>query len=115
MNLSDRKAFIILAILLLFILVVNIITFKQDHNWNNVDFAGYILCAKSIVDGTVNELDLFDKFLSDNSTKDTGVIISKWGFPLLLSPVYYFWGLDIYAMKIFVSLFFPLSLWMVFL
>lgn len=115
MNLSKKKAFIVLLIISIVIFTVNVISFLNGHNWENADFAAYINCAKSIVDGTVTDLVSTDKFMIENSNIDTGTIIGPWGFPLLLSPVYYFWGLNIYAMKVFVNLFFILSLWIVFL
>jgi len=115
MDISNKKTYIILFLILLLSFTINISTFNKGHNWNNVDFAGYLLCTKSLLEGTVNELVSFDRFLISHSTKETGTILGNWGFPFLLSPVYYAFGLNLYAMKVYVNLFFLLSLWMVFL
>lgn len=115
MHLNKKATCVLLSLILFIGLLINITTVTNGHNWENSDFAGYIMCARSIVDGTVKELFSMDRFLIENSNKDVGTIIGPWGFPVLLSPVYYFFGLDIYAMKVYVSLFFLLSLWIIFL
>ena len=114
MYLNKRNTYIILFSVILLIFSINLMTFKSGHNWGD-DFSSYIGQAKSLVDGTVNEFVEADIFLNEHSTMDTGGLYGSWGFPLLLSPIYYFFGLDMFAMKVFVNLFFMFSLFVLFL
>jgi hypothetical protein len=114
MNLSNKNTSIILFIILTLSFILNITTFKNGHNWGG-DFSVYINQARSMVEGTVNDLVNIEKYLVENSTNNVGTILGSWGFAFLLSPVYYFFGLNIFAMKVLVSLFFVLSLCTVFL
>ncbi len=97
MELTNKNTYTILFILLTLAFIVNISTLKGGHNWENSDFVGYISQTKSLVEGSVDELLSHDKFMIENSTKDTGTLSSPWGFPILLSPVYYMFGADIAA------------------
>ncbi len=114
MNLTKKSTRTILYMILILSFVVNILTFKNGHDWGG-DFSGYIYQAKSLVEGTTAELVVADRYLIENSTTRVGGLLSPWGFPIALSPVYYFFGLNIYAMKVLISLFFGLSLLAVFL
>lgn len=103
--LSERKIYIILFFIIALTATIYLISFRPGHNWGG-DFSEYIAQAKSISEG----YDFPGKFV------DTyGSFIYPWGFPLLLSPVYSFFGLNIFAMKVYVSLFFLLSLPVIFL
>jgi hypothetical protein len=73
-----------------------------------------MLHARGIVEGTMDEVDSMNRYRFENSTKVVGGLSDVWGFPLILSPVYYFFGLDIFAMKVCVNIFFALSLLMIF-
>lgn len=115
MDISKKNTHIILVTMLILSFCINITTFKNGHNWENSDFIGYISQARSLVDGTVDDLVFHDKFIVENSTKETGTIIGPWGFPIILSPFYYIFGPNIYVMKAVVNLFFVLSLFIVFL
>lgn len=114
MELSNKNSYTVLFILLIFVFILNILTFKNGHNWENEDFVAYLNQTKSLANGTISELVSDNRFLIENSTTDTGTLIAPWGFPILLSPVYYVFGPDIYVMKVFTSLFFILSLPVVF-
>jgi len=85
--------------------VIYLISFRLGHNWGG-DFSQYIAQAKSIAEG----YDFPGKFIGTY-----GTFIYPWGFPLLLSPIYSIFGMNIFAMKIYVSLFFLLSLPVIFL
>lgn len=115
MELNKKNSLLFLSIILTLTFIINITTFRNGHNWENSDFVGYLSQAKSLVDGTVNELIAHDKFMIENSTKDTGTIMGPWGYPIILSPVYYIFGPNIYLMKVVTNLFFILSLLVVFL
>ena len=87
-KLSKLYPYFIVLMLSIPLLFINV---KDSHDWGD-DFAGYIHQAKNIVEG--------------NSQFQTGYIINvegpvlgpptyPIGFPLLLSPVYYFFGNNI--------------------
>ena len=114
MDLNRKNTHIILFIILTLVFIMNISTFKGGHNWENSDFVGYISQARSLVESAVDELAYHDNFMTANSTKDTGTLSGPWGFPILLSPVYYVFGADIYVMKVFTNLFFIFSLIVIF-
>ena len=90
--------YLLLGLLCLPLFLINI---KDSHTWGG-DFAQYIHQAKNIVEGI--------------SQSQTGYIFNKnnpynapsvypIGFPLILSPVYYFFGNNIKAFLILISFF----------
>ena len=104
-KLSKRKAYLFLFVIIGVTAVIYLISFRPGHNWGG-DFSQYIAQAKSIAEG----YEFPGKFIGTY-----GTFIYPWGFPLLLSPIYSIFGLNIFAMKIYVSLFFFLSLIVIFL
>jgi hypothetical protein len=102
------------SLIVLVILIVGgfyLTTIRKGHNWGG-DFSMYIHHAKNIVEGI--------------DYKDTGYIQNPYLyllgpktyppiFPLLLSPVYKLFGLNLTAMKIEIILIFLLFLFMFFL
>ena len=89
-------------IVALIVLIIFSLLFREGHNWGG-DFSQYIMQARALVDKS---------FLQD--LIDFNYRYYPWGFPLLLSPVYYFFGLNLLAMKIFVNLFFVASLFVIY-
>jgi hypothetical protein len=85
----------------------------EGHVWGD-DFAMYIHQSQSLLDGSMADLHKKNVYLTDNSEILEGGPIGPYfypmGFPLLLSGVYKLIGLDFFGMKIFCSLFFILSL-----
>jgi hypothetical protein len=81
----------------------------NGHVWGD-DYAAYISQAKSIVEGTIDELIAINKHRVENSTLWIGPVVSPWGLSLLLSPIYYLFGLDIHVMKIYLVFFFLTSI-----
>jgi hypothetical protein len=107
---STGKTFLPLILIVIAVAAGYLMSFDRGHNWGD-DFAAYIDQARSIAEGNYNDLYAVNTFRFKHSTqKGIGPVFYPWGFPLLLSPVYYFFGLNIYAMKIYVSLFFLASL-----
>ena len=102
---SERKIYILLFIIVALTAAIYLISFRPGHDWGG-DFSEYIAQAKSISEG----YDFPGKFVGTY-----GSFIYPWGFPLLLSPIYSLFGLNIFAMKVYVSLFFLLSLPVIFL
>ena len=103
--LSKRKACLFLFVIIILTAVIYLISFRPGHNWGG-DFSQYIAQAKSIAEG----YEFPGKFIGTY-----GTFIYPWGFPLLLSPIYSIFGFNIFTMKIYVSLFFLLSLLVIFL
>lgn len=114
MDLSKKNTSIIFSIILALTFILNITTFRNGHNWDNSDFVGYISQAKGMIEGTVDSLVSHDKFMLENSTKDTGTLMGGWGFPIIFAPFYYIFGDNIYVMKVVTNFFFILALILIF-
>ena len=111
---TKKNVYLPLFIVIVIIAIIYFISFRNGHGWGG-DFAQYIAQAKSIAEGTIDEFVYCSNCRYDMSTLHVGPRLYPWGFPLLLSPIYYIFGLDIFAMKVYVSLFFFLSLVVIFL
>jgi hypothetical protein len=110
---SDKKAYIILLFIILSLSVIDLISFPNGHSWGG-DFSLYIDQARTIVNGNFDDFFSNQQFRFENSTVMIGPVLYSWGFPLLLSPIYYFFGLNIFAFQLYVNLFFLLSLVIIF-
>lgn len=83
---------------------------QSGHNWGG-DFALYINQAKHIVDGfSIDELYELNKTSMQNSDIQIGPYLYPNGFPFLLAPIYYIFGIDLVWFKVLCSLFFILSI-----
>jgi hypothetical protein len=114
MDLDNKKTYAALFLILLFVFIINIISITNGHDWGD-DFASFISAAKSIAEGTVDELISINKYRVKNSTLWIGPVDGEWGTCLLLAPVYYVFGLDIHVMKVYLVFFYLLSLLSLFL
>ena len=114
--LGNTRYSAVLIIIVLSVSVLYFMTFRDDHNWGG-DFAQYIAQAESISEGTLDEMMRISTFRYVNS--DDAIQLSPklypWGYSVLLAPVYRFFGIDMVAMKLFTSLFFLLSLPVIYL
>ncbi len=106
---SKKQTYLILFLLITVVFTINLISFKNGHPWGD-DYAAYIAQTKAIIYGNFDELISINKYRFENSPSTGGPVLAPWGFPILLIPVYYAFGSDIHAMKIFVYLFFLASL-----
>ena len=86
---SERKIYILPFIIVALTAAIYLISFRPGHDWGG-DFSEYIAQAKSISEG----YDFPGKFVGTY-----GSFIYPWGFPLLLSPIYSLFGLNIFASK----------------
>ncbi|MCY1720376.1 hypothetical protein OU798_08485 [Prolixibacteraceae bacterium Z1-6] len=86
-------------LLILFFLPLLFINIRSDHNWGG-DFAQYINQAKCICEGK-NQSETGYVFNDQNSY--LGPPVYPVGFPLLLAPVYLFFGNNIYAFSLLIS------------
>lgn len=78
----------------------------------NGDYALYIAQAKHILSGTQhNAFQDMTEMLRLSTYKYYSPTLYPWGFPLLLSPLVAFFGINYTAFKVFVVICFALGLW----
>jgi hypothetical protein len=106
----------ILLSIILATLILYISSLRTDHDWGG-DFAQYISQAASLSEGSMEEMMRLSAFRFDNSDNSIrlGPKLYAWGYPVLLAPVYHFYGLNMIAMKIVTSAFYLLSLPIIYL
>ncbi|MEI6289242.1 MAG: hypothetical protein WCP19_02315 [Chloroflexota bacterium] len=85
--------------ILLGFVLTGISTLTRGHVWLD-DFAGYVMQAKSIINGDMADFISHNSFTINNSAYPPGPIAYPWGFPLLLVPVYVFFGNNPIAFKL---------------
>lgn len=108
---SNKKNTIFLLVIILFIGIFYILTIREGHYWGG-DFSQYIHHAKNIVEGKpysdigyIQNLH-YPEFLGPTTYPPV--------FPIILSPVYSFFGLNSSAMKIELILFFLFALYLIY-
>jgi hypothetical protein len=112
-TLIKRNGIFILTLVLPIILCFSLL--KEGHNWGD-DFCLYINQAKSINNGSISLLKSNNEFSIINSSFHTfSPIVAPWGFPILLSPVFKVFGMNILAFKVLIIVFFGLFLHLSFL
>ena len=72
---------------------------RRGHEWGD-DFAWYILQAKSVVNGTVDEFVETSEFTNSESTTHVGPLAYPWGYPLILVPAYMIRGVHPLVLKL---------------
>lgn len=104
------KVNILIAIFVIMLGILYLTKIGEGHNWGD-DFSMYIRHAKNIAEGIdyKNTGYIYDP-LNPIGPKTCPPI-----FPLLLTPVYVWFGLNLLAMKVEIILFFTLSLFMIYL
>jgi len=80
-------------------LAIGLSSLTRGHFWWD-DFASYIMQAKSILDGNLQEFIERNTFTIFQSSFQIGPIAYPWGFPLILAPVYAVTGLNPLALKL---------------
>lgn len=73
-------------------------TLTNGHNWGD-DFAGYILQAKSIIELNPRSIIEANTLMMGNSSIPQPIAY-PWGFPVLLVPLYAFFGLNMIGLKL---------------
>lgn len=86
-----------------------LICIDSGHNWGG-DFSLYIAQAKALVTSSMYHLYELNKFSMDNSIDNIGPYLYPNGFPLLLAPAYFFFGVNYVIMKGYCGLFLILSI-----
>jgi hypothetical protein len=90
--------YILLAIILVSLLI-GASTLTRGHQWGD-DFAWYIVQARSILNGSLDEFMEQSAFTNQQSTTHLGPLAYPWGYPLLLTPVYAIKGISPLALKL---------------
>jgi hypothetical protein len=86
-------AFVAVAVLLAFAV------HREGHFWGD-DFALYIRQSEGLVNGNWAQVIADNHFALDNSAWHTfSPYVYPWGFPILLAPFYWKWGLDYEHLK----------------
>ncbi len=74
-------------------------TLTRGQTWGD-DFAAYLMQAKSLLRGDMNEFVAHNTFTVTQSSHQIGPAAYPWGFPLMLAPVYALTGLSPLALKL---------------
>lgn len=82
---------------------------SRGHVWWD-DFASYIMQAQSLLHGDTSEFVQRNAFTIQQSSYPIGPIAYPWGYPALLAPVLYFFGLKVLALKLVNTLTYALFL-----
>lgn len=69
------------------------------HNWED-DFALYLLQAQGLVDGKLDSVLAANAYTVKNSSFPFGPLAYPWGTSLLLTPLYFAFGLNFLALKL---------------
>ena len=88
---------LILLILLSVLLGSSLLT--RGHQWGD-DWAGYVLQAKSLLNGTTEEFMRASEFTNTQSTMHVGPLAYPWGYPLILAPMYALRGMHPLTLKL---------------
>lgn len=95
--LNDRSTSITIILMLASMSIISLVM-NDGHDWRG-DFAMYVSQAQSILDGSVQELYEMNVYSMDHSETVLGPYLYQFGFPLLLAPVLWLFGLDFFALK----------------
>jgi len=94
-----KKTFVVLVLLLVTSALLGSSLLTRGHFWGD-DFAAYIMQAKSILAGDMDEFVAANTFTVTQSSHQIGPAAYPWGFPLMLAPVYALAGLSPLALKL---------------
>ena len=92
---ANRLLFIIIVISLL----LGAATFRRGDLWGD-DWAWYVLQAKSVLNGTMDEFMETSAFTNNKSTIYVGPLAYPWGYPLILAPAYALRGIHPLVLKL---------------
>jgi hypothetical protein len=98
-----------LAIITLLSVLLSYTLLTRGHVWWD-DFASYIMQAQSLLHGDTAEFTQRNAFTIQESSYPIGPIAYPWGYPALLAPALYFFGLKVLALKLVNTLTYSLFL-----
>ena len=90
--------YIMLGVLLAVFVMIASALLIRGQAWGD-DFAGYIMQAKSIVNGTERQTVEQNLFAINNSSVEFGPSAYPWGYPLVLALYYRIFGLNLLALN----------------
>ena len=89
----------LLIIILLLSLVIGSSHLTRGHEWGD-DFASYMMQAKSILNGDMQDFIEHNSLTIYQSSSQIGPVAYPWGYPLILTPVYAVKGISPLALKL---------------
>jgi 4-amino-4-deoxy-L-arabinose transferase-like glycosyltransferase len=98
-----------LAAILLVSALLSVSMLTRGHLWWD-DFASYILQSQSLLSGTPGDFVAHNTFTIEQSSYPPGPIAYPWGYPILLMPVLFIFGMKVLALKGINTIFFLLFL-----
>lgn len=98
-TLENELKWLAVTTLIIFSALLGSLLLTEGHEWGD-DFAATIMQAQSIVEGNPDRFVAENRFTIEKSdTGEIGPVAYPWGTPLLLSPFYRLFGLNILALK----------------
>lgn len=95
----SKKTGVIFTLILLVSALLGSSMLTRGHAWGD-DFAAYIMQAKAILAGNMDEFVAANTFTVTRSSHQIGPAAYPWGFPLMLVPVYALTGVSPLALKL---------------
>lgn len=89
----------ILIIILVISIVIGSSQLTRGHEWGD-DFAAYIMQAKSILNGDMQNFVERNSITIYQSSAQIGPVAYPWGYPLILTPVYALKGISPVPLKL---------------
>ena len=105
----NKKTYLILTLIVLVSGAISFSLLTRGQTWLD-DFAGYLMQAKSILNGTMADFVLRNSFTVTQSAYPPGPAAYPWGFPVLLAVVYAFLGNNVLAFQLVNTLCYALFL-----
>src|SRR5688500_17203327 len=89
----------VLVIIVVASIVIGSSQLTRGHEWGD-DFAGYIMQAKSILNGDMQNFVEHNGITIQQSSAQIGPVAYPWGYPLILTPIYALKGISPLALKL---------------
>jgi hypothetical protein len=105
----QNKPYILLYCSSLLVFLLGLCCIDSGHNWSD-DFALYISQTQAILEGNTKDLLKANYFAMEHSYAHVGPYLYPNGFPILLTPIYAAFGLDLWILKVYCLLFFVASI-----
>lgn len=109
-----RRSVLLLVLLVLTATALGFAMLTRGHPWWD-DFASYVMQARALLRGEMNEFMRRNAFTIQHSSYPPGPVAYPWGYPLLLAPVVAVFGVHPLALKLVGLAFYALFLVVFFL